>query len=253
MADPTQNILSFSLPTDLLTGAGGGGGGLNFSFNFGPNADTIAKNAYDFVGQQANSAMAFEGNSIAGTQSFVAAQAAPLLNAVQGESDAYFSSLLGAFQQATAVQSTIGTQGISAEQQVANASISASKKAQKGGSLLGGLFGGCFITTAVCRYTGQPDDCELLQTLRDWRDSWMQETAERRAMVERYYETAPRYVTAIDQRSDARFIYAELERLILTCVHWIKLKRFRMALAYYLAAVEFARVQAEYVPGAGHE
>lgn len=249
MADSTQNILSFSLPTDLLTGAGGSGGGLNFSFNFGPNADTITQNAYSFVGQQAAGAMAFEGNAIAGTQSFVASQTAPLLTAIKGESDSYYSNLLGAFGQALGVQSDIGTQGIAAEQQVSNASISASKKAAKGGSLLSGLFGGCFITTAVCRYSGRPDDCELLETLRDWRDTWMQETAERRAMVERYYETAPHYVAAIDQRSDARFIYAELERLLLTCVHWIKLKRHRMALAYYLAAVEFARVQGEFVPG----
>jgi hypothetical protein len=245
MADPNANILSLTLPTDLLSGSGGGGSGLNFSYNFGPNADTIAKNAYGFVAQQASNAFAFEGNSIAGTQAFVSNNAAPLVSAIKGESDAFYGSILGAFNAVTSAQQAIGQQGISAEQQVANASISASRRAQKGGSLLGGLFGGCFITTAVCRYSGRPDDCELLQTMRAWRDSWMQETAQRRALVERYYEDAPRYVMAIDQRSDARFIYAELERLIATCAHWVKLRKHRMALAYYLAAVEFARVHAE--------
>ena len=249
MADPNQNILSLSIPTDLLTGAGGSGGGLNFSYNFGPNADTIANNAYSFVGSQAAGAQAFESNSIGNTFSFLGNQAAPLVNALANESNAYYSSILGAFNQVTNAQAAIGSQGISAEQQVANASISASKKAAKGGSLLSGLFGGCFITTAVCRYSGRPDDCELLETMRTWRDTWMQETIERRALVERYYDNAPRYVEAIDQRSDARFVYAELERLIMTCAHWVKLRRYRMALAYYLAAVEFARVQAEYVPG----
>ena len=62
----------------------------------------------------------------------------------------------------------------------------------------GGDGGGCFLTEAVVVARGmEADDGPTLTALRAFRDGYMQETAERRALVERYYEIAPRIVAAI--------------------------------------------------------
>jgi hypothetical protein len=50
---------------------------------------------------------------------------------------------------------------------------------------------GCFITAAVCEYRGLPDNCAELECLRDFRDTYMQSTSARRAMVAHYYTVAP--------------------------------------------------------------
>ncbi len=62
----------------------------------------------------------------------------------------------------------------------------------------GGGNGGCFLTEAVAGARGiEADDGPTLTVLRVFRDGYMQETPERRALVARYYEIAPRIVAAI--------------------------------------------------------
>ena len=55
----------------------------------------------------------------------------------------------------------------------------------------------CFLTTAVVERRGEADVGPTLQALRGFRDGYMMETAERRALVADYYRTAPRVVAAI--------------------------------------------------------
>ena len=58
--------------------------------------------------------------------------------------------------------------------------------------------GGCFLTEAVVGAQGiETDDGPTLTALRAFRDGYMQQTPERRALVARYYEIAPRIVAAI--------------------------------------------------------
>ena len=62
----------------------------------------------------------------------------------------------------------------------------------------GGGDDGCFLTTAVVMMRGdEPDDGPTLTALRAFRDGYMSRTAERRRLVRKYYETAPRIVAAI--------------------------------------------------------
>ena len=61
----------------------------------------------------------------------------------------------------------------------------------------GGGDGGCFLTEAVAGRGFEADDGPTLTALRSFRDGYMQETPQRRALVERYYEIAPRIVAAI--------------------------------------------------------
>jgi hypothetical protein len=63
--------------------------------------------------------------------------------------------------------------------------------------------GGCFITTAVAESTNLPDDCHALEVMRHLRDTYMQETGNRREEVEDYYHIAPRIVAAISRHRDA--------------------------------------------------
>ena len=58
--------------------------------------------------------------------------------------------------------------------------------------------GGCFITTAVCQRDGKPDDCVELETLREFRDTYMRATPERAAMVDLYYAVAPTILDRIE-------------------------------------------------------
>ena len=62
----------------------------------------------------------------------------------------------------------------------------------------GGDGGGCFLTEAVVGHRGiEADDGPTLSVLRRFRDDYMQRSPERRALVDRYYEIAPRIVAAI--------------------------------------------------------
>ncbi|MCY4098665.1 MAG: hypothetical protein OXF40_10465 [Rhodospirillales bacterium] len=66
-----------------------------------------------------------------------------------------------------------------------------------GGGGRGG--GGCFLTTAVTAMRGEPDDGPTLTTLRDFRDGWLAETEEGRALIAEYYALAPGIVQAIPE------------------------------------------------------
>ena len=56
----------------------------------------------------------------------------------------------------------------------------------------------CYITTAVCEFSGKPDDCDELTTLRRFRDTYMSSTPLLLAQVDEYYREAPKVVEAIN-------------------------------------------------------
>lgn len=73
-----------------------------------------------------------------------------------------------------------------------------------------GSGGCCYITTAVCGSLGLPDDCDELVALRRFRDSVLFKSTSGTQDVLQYYSVAPAIVDAIDARSDASAIYADL-------------------------------------------
>ena len=80
----------------------------------------------------------------------------------------------------------------------------------------GGTGGGCFLTEAVVGQRGvEADDGPTLSALRAFRDGYMRGTPERRALVERYYELAPRIVAAIpDGHTDWAWIGARVDEAV---------------------------------------
>ena len=77
--------------------------------------------------------------------------------------------------------------------------------------------GGCFITTAICATLGKRDDCTELTVLREFRDTYMTETKERRELVREYYDIAPRIITALSALPPdvSRTIYVGLREVFL--------------------------------------
>ena len=56
-----------------------------------------------------------------------------------------------------------------------------------------------FLTTAVVTMRGEADDGPTLTALRGFRDGWLAETHEGRAMIAEYYALAPGIVSAIPE------------------------------------------------------
>jgi tetratricopeptide (TPR) repeat protein len=68
----------------------------------------------------------------------------------------------------------------------------------------------CFVTTAVCESFGKPDDCYELMMFRRVRDEWVRFQPDGEAMIRKYYEIAPKIVSAIDARPDRDAIYRRI-------------------------------------------
>lgn len=115
-----------------------------------------------------------------------------------------------------------------------------------GDQLLSGIGSamGCFITTAVCQYLGKPDDCHELTALRAFRDSYMQETEERKALVAQYYEIAPKYVAALKAKKPhiKEPIYVYIYNIyIIPAVRWIDEGKVDLAFKAYCNLMEYMR------------
>lgn len=65
------------------------------------------------------------------------------------------------------------------------------------GGRTGGGRSGCFLTTAVTERRDEADDGPTLTTLRGFRDGYMAALPEGPALIEEYYQDAPRIVSAI--------------------------------------------------------
>lgn len=108
--------------------------------------------------------------------------------------------------------------------------------------------GGCFITEACVEAAGLPDDCMELQTLRDFRDNYLQKSVEGRRMIREYYEIAPIIVEEIRRRSNCDEIFSEIFEEIKGIVLQIRLGNSRKAITSYKAMV--SRLKKEYVHNA---
>ena len=94
--------------------------------------------------------------------------------------------------------------------------------------------GGCFITSACVKAMGMEDDCYELETLRNYRDTWLKETEAGQVLVCQYYEIATKIVTAIDEKDNAKEIYAMIyTEMVKPCVELIEQGKMEEALEVY--------------------
>jgi hypothetical protein len=249
------NPAAFMSPTAPIGGTSGGTpgqggganvlsmnlGGVNVNFDMGPSTGDMATQAYNFLGNSFNADSALLGNTIIGSQNFVSGFAAPVLNMAQTQENFNTQVLPSMFGTLSAQNYSLGSQAISAESSVAQASVAASSAASAQAS----SGGGCFITTAVCESRGEPDDCPTLTKLRAFRDSYMQETKQRKELVRLYYDVAPKIVERINVREDRQsFIEYLYCRFIVPACASIDRGDLRDAFNLYTQMIVFAHQEA---------
>lgn len=105
----------------------------------------------------------------------------------------------------------------------------------------------CFITTAVCESRHLADDCYELETLRNYRDTYLQTSESGRALVDEYYETAPLLVSLMNMQPEHDRLYEQLYRdYISPCVRDIEAGRYAACEHKYETMVR--RLQRQYLP-----
>lgn len=102
--------------------------------------------------------------------------------------------------------------------------------------------GKCFITTAAVEIMGMGDNDNVLETLRAFRDGYMQEKEETQALVDEYYEIAPSIVKAIDETQNPIEVYSNIfTKYIVPSKQYIDEGENEKALATYKEMVEYTK------------
>jgi hypothetical protein len=93
----------------------------------------------------------------------------------------------------------------------------------------------CYISTAVFRHYGLPDDCYYLKVLRRFRDEYIiyNGNKERISDLEHYYKIAPSVVNWIDAQPNADVIWADIANTITESVKAIESKDYKRAYELY--------------------
>lgn len=85
----------------------------------------------------------------------------------------------------------------------------------------------CYVTSAVCFHNQKPDDCYELTMFRDFRDNWLMKEPDGKALIDEYYENAPRIVNKIDASKDVDSIYQMIKNTFLApCLRYIEDKNY---------------------------
>lgn len=96
----------------------------------------------------------------------------------------------------------------------------------------------CFITTAVCGSFGKPDNCYELTSFRNFRDKWLVNQADGKALIAEYYEIAPEIVRRINSMGNAKEIYRSIwDNYLQPCLTYIEQGSFAKCKETYINMV----------------
>jgi hypothetical protein len=85
----------------------------------------------------------------------------------------------------------------------------------------------CYITTAVCKDSGKPDNCYELTQFRAFRDNWLEKQPDGKKLIEQYYNTAPDIVKKIERQPNKHEIYQNLRDTYLSpCLKYIEDEKY---------------------------
>lgn len=101
---------------------------------------------------------------------------------------------------------------------------------------------GCFITTAVCDVLGYSDDCELLVTLRDFRENYLKKSKSGILILQEYDQLGPIISDRIRQEPVINSIILTT-KYIIPCVDQIKRKDYVNAISIYINMVQTLKKQ----------
>lgn len=98
--------------------------------------------------------------------------------------------------------------------------------------------GGCFITSAVCKAFGKPDNCYELTMFRKFRDGWLSKQPNGNVLIAEYYKIAPIIVKNIDNKSNNVQIYNNIwENYLKECPLFIEKNKFEQCKKMYCKMV----------------
>ena len=81
----------------------------------------------------------------------------------------------------------------------------------------------CYITSAVCKSSGKPDDCYELTQLRKFRDEWLEKQPDGKRLIAQYYNDAPEIVNKINSMPDSDEIYAKISAVYIEpCLRYLE-------------------------------
>lgn len=96
----------------------------------------------------------------------------------------------------------------------------------------------CFITTAVCKSFGKPDDCYELMSFRKFRDNWLRSQLDGDEIIENYYKIAPQVVAEIDKKANSGEIYRHIwSEYLSPCLAFIEAGNNEACKEAYMAMV----------------
>ncbi len=76
----------------------------------------------------------------------------------------------------------------------------------------------CYLTTACVEVMKLPDDCYELQTLRKFRDEYVMRKQNGAELIQEYYTTAPKIISAIKSNEDSdnvfRSFYSDIKNAV---------------------------------------
>lgn len=100
-----------------------------------------------------------------------------------------------------------------------------------------GSSSGCFLTSACVAHLGKADDCAELTTLRSFRDGYMKNSQEGKALVDEYYRIAPNIVKKIDASANKGCYYCYIYSVVEKCVGLINEGKNQETIDEYKAMV----------------
>lgn len=97
--------------------------------------------------------------------------------------------------------------------------------------------GNCFITTACVNYFNLKDDCSQLQTLRNFRDTYLLHSKEGEDLIKKYYKIAPQIVKELNKSKSKDLTYKKIFKQINLACNLIHQKEFEKAKLLYIKIV----------------
>ena len=91
----------------------------------------------------------------------------------------------------------------------------------------------CFITTACVRSKGLPDDCDELETMREFRNKFVLRLENGKELHEEYKRIAPIIIDSINHQNESKLIYDAIYNEIVKMVNLIKNGKNLLALEKY--------------------
>lgn len=93
----------------------------------------------------------------------------------------------------------------------------------------------CFISTVVCEYFGKDDNCNELNTLRNYRDNWLRLQPDGEELIKEYYNIAPIIVERL-KSSKNYSEYCEIlwDNYLQPCLSFIDKKEYELCKKHYI-------------------